>query len=131
MKTSTKHSRAGKLEWMMLCNEASDIRTRTSESFLRNGSRRFSTKLSGRSHNAKVAVWREEENARWTSVLRAQVDGVRYLVGDFQGNSRTQAVVVLRIQGISARHPSCRAWYACLGSMTGCRGFEWSPGGRR
>ena len=62
MKTSTKHSRAGQLEWMMLCNEASDIRTHTSESFLRNGSRRFSTRLSGRSHNAKVAVWREEEN---------------------------------------------------------------------
>ena len=48
MKTSTKHSSAGQLEWMMLCNEASDIRTRTSESFLRNGSRRFSTRLSGR-----------------------------------------------------------------------------------
>ena len=48
VKTSTKHSRAGQLEWMMLCNEASDIRTRTSESFLRNGSRRFSTRLSGR-----------------------------------------------------------------------------------
>ena len=62
VKTSTKHSRAGQLEWMMLCNEASDIRTRTSESFLRNGSRRFSTRLSGRSHSAKVAVWREEEN---------------------------------------------------------------------
>ena len=78
VKTSTKHSRAGQLEWMMLCNEASDIRTRTSESFLRNGSRRFSTRLSGRSHNAKVAVWREEENremdigaegtGRWRSV---------------------------------------------------------------
>src|SRR3989337_622822 len=62
VKTSTKHSRAGQLEWMMLCNEAFDIRTRTSESFLRNGSQRFSTRLSGRSHNAKVAVWREEEN---------------------------------------------------------------------
>ena len=62
VKTSTKHSSAGQLEWMMLCNEASDIRTRTSESFLRNGSRRFSTRLSGRSHSAKVAVWREEEN---------------------------------------------------------------------
>ena len=48
VKTSTKHSSAGQLEWMMLCNEASDIRTRTSESFLRNGSRRFSTRLSGR-----------------------------------------------------------------------------------
>ena len=48
LKTSTKHSSAGQLEWMMLCNEASDIRTRTSESFLRNGSRRFSTRLSGR-----------------------------------------------------------------------------------
>ena len=48
VKTSTKHSRGGQLEWMMLCNEASDIRTRTSESFLRNGSRRFSTRLSGR-----------------------------------------------------------------------------------
>ena len=46
----------------MLCNEASDIRTCTSESFMRNGSRRFSTRLSGRSHSAKVAVWREEEN---------------------------------------------------------------------
>ena len=79
MKTSTKHSRAGQLEWMMLCNEASDIRTRTSESFLRNGSRRFSTRLSGRSHNAKVVVWREEENCemdigaegtgRWRSVF--------------------------------------------------------------
>ena len=46
----------------MSCNEASDIRTRTSESFSRNGSRRFSTRLSGRSHSAKVAVWREEEN---------------------------------------------------------------------
>ena len=46
--TSTKHSREGQLEWMMLCNEASDIRTCISESFLRNGSRRFSTKLSGR-----------------------------------------------------------------------------------
>ena len=78
MKTSTKHSSAGQLEWMMLCNEASDIRTRTSESFLRNGSRRFSTRLSGRSHSAKVAVWREEENgevdigaegtSRWHSV---------------------------------------------------------------
>ena len=62
VKTSTKHSRAGQLEWMMLCNEASDIRTCISESFLRNGSRRFSTGLSGRSHIAKVAVWREEEN---------------------------------------------------------------------
>ena len=46
----------------MLCNEASDIQTRTSESFFRNGSRRFSTRLSGRSYSAKVAVWREEEN---------------------------------------------------------------------
>ena len=46
----------------MLCNEASDIRTRTIESFLRNGSRRFSTRLLGRHHNVKVAVWREEEN---------------------------------------------------------------------
>ena len=46
----------------MLCNEASDIQTRTSESFLRNGSQRFSTRLSGRSHSTKVAVWREEEN---------------------------------------------------------------------
>lgn len=27
-----------------------------------NGSRRFSTRFSGRSHSAKVAVWREEEN---------------------------------------------------------------------
>ena len=78
VKTSTKHSRAGQLEWMMLCNEASDIRTRTSESFFKNGSRRFSTKLSGRLHSAKVAVWREEENremdigaegtGRWRSV---------------------------------------------------------------
>ena len=59
-------------------NEASDIQTRTSESFLRNGSRRFSTRLSGRSHSVKVAVWREEENyemdigaegtCRWRSV---------------------------------------------------------------
>ena len=48
VKTSTKHSSAGQLEWMMLCNEASDIRTRTSERFLRNGSWRFSTRLSGR-----------------------------------------------------------------------------------
>ena len=48
VKISTKHSSAGQLEWMMMCNEASDIRTRTSESFLRNGSRRFSTRLSGR-----------------------------------------------------------------------------------
>src|SRR3989337_1049723 len=62
VKTSTKHSRSGQLEWRMLCNEASDIRTRTSESFLRNGSRRFSIRLSGRSHSAKVAVLREEEN---------------------------------------------------------------------
>ena len=62
MKTSTKYSRTGQLEWMMICNEASDIRTRTSESFFRNGSRRVSTRLSGRSHSAKVAVWREEEN---------------------------------------------------------------------
>ena len=46
VKTSTKHSRAGQMEWMMLWNEASDIRTRTSESFLRNGSQRFSTRLS-------------------------------------------------------------------------------------
>ena len=78
MQTSTKHSSAGKLEWMMLCNEASDIRTRTSESFFRNGSRRLSTRFSGRSHSAKVAVWREEENremdigaegtGRWRSV---------------------------------------------------------------
>ena len=62
VKTSTKHSRAGQLEWMMLCNEATDIQIRTSESVLRNGSRSFSTRLSGRSHSAKVAVWREEEN---------------------------------------------------------------------
>ena len=62
VKTSTKHSSAGQLEWMMLCNDASDIQTRTSENFLRNGSRRFSTRLSGRLHSAKVAVWREEEN---------------------------------------------------------------------
>ena len=78
VKTSTKHSRAGQLEWMMLCNEASDIRTHTSESFLRNGSRRFSTRLSDRSHSAKVVVWGEEENremdigaegtGRWRSV---------------------------------------------------------------
>ena len=78
VKTSTKNYRAGQLEWMMLCNEASDIRTRTSESFMKNGSRRFSTRLSGRSHSAKVAVWREEENremdigaegtGRWRSV---------------------------------------------------------------
>ena len=47
-KTISKRSRAGQLEWMMLCNEAFDIRTCTSESFLRNGSRRFSTRLSGR-----------------------------------------------------------------------------------
>ena len=95
MKTSTKHSRVGQLEWMTLCNEAFDIRTHTSESFLRNGSQRFSTRLSGRSHSTKVAVWREEENremdigaegiGRWRSVS----------VGDFQGNSRTQAAVVL------------------------------------
>ena len=57
-----RNSRAGQLEWMMLCNEASDIRTRTSECFLRNGSQRFSTRMSGRSHSTKVAVWREEEN---------------------------------------------------------------------
>ena len=85
-KTSTKHSMAGQLEWMMLCNEASDIRTRTSESFLRNGSQRFSTDcLVGRT----AQRWRGGERrktVRWTSVLRAHVDGVRYLVGDFQGN---------------------------------------------
>ena len=78
MKTNTKLSRAGQLEWMMLCNEASDIRCRISENFLRNGSRRFSTRLSGRSHSAKVAVWREEKTremdigaegtGRWCSV---------------------------------------------------------------
>ena len=78
VKTSTKHSRAGQLVWMMLCYEASDIRSPTSESILRNGSRWFSTRLSGRSHRAKVEVWIEEENremnigaegtGRWRSV---------------------------------------------------------------
>ena len=51
--------------------------------------------MSGRSHSAKVAVWREEENREMDIGAEGQVDGVRYLVGDFQGNSRTQAAVVL------------------------------------
>ena len=95
VKTSSKHSSAGQLEWMMLCNEASDIRTRTSESFLRKGVEGLVPDCLVGSTVQRWQCGERRITARWTSVLRAQVDGVRYLVGDFQENSRTQAAVVL------------------------------------
>ena len=78
VKRSTKHSRAGQLDWMMLCSEVSDTGTHISESFLRSGSQSFCTRLSGSLHTAKVAVWREEENremdigAEGTSTWRSE-----------------------------------------------------------
>ena len=45
--------------------------------------------------SAKVAVWREEENREMDIGAEGTCRCVRYLVGDFQGNSRTQAAVVL------------------------------------
>ena len=56
LQTSSRHSRAGQLEWMMFCSETSDISTSTSESLLSSGSRSICTRLSGSWHRAKVAV---------------------------------------------------------------------------
>ena len=61
-KTSSKRSRAGQLEWMMLGSAAYDKSTTTSTRFFSSGSRSICTRLSARWHQEKVAVWTEEEN---------------------------------------------------------------------
>ena len=113
VKTSTKHSRAGQLEWMMLCSEASGRSTTTSASFLSSGSRSICTRSFGRWHRAKVAVWREEENREMDN------GGVGTNSWYVRGNGRTQTAGVFRIQGMSAKHPPCRVW----------RGIERGPAG--
>ena len=96
-----RHSRAGQLEWMMLCSEASDISTSTSESFLEQWEVKAFVPdclLVGTRRR-----WRCEERGgkprRWTSVATGSDTMAFWLVVcDFRRNGRTPAAGVCQIQ---------------------------------
>ena len=122
-KTSSKRSRAGQLEWMMLCSAASHRSTTTSTQFLGVGVEAFvlNCLLDGTEPRWRCGEWRK--TMRWTLVVRAQIH--RFVVCYIHSHGRTQADGVYRIDGMSARRPPCRVCPG--GTMPGCRCVETEP----